>query len=301
MSAGVRFRLPREGAPVPPRLARTLAVLVLGAALVAPIDAQAPPEGSAAPKPAPEAAPAPPAPPPLVLDEEALGHHFRANTTEVTEEGRVKLVYEFTTKEASLLEDWLPKIAETRRRIRWSQGLEGTFSTVEHGLIIADEGTFLHRAKWEPDVELSLDFLSMSGQEKSDVFAAIFLWDKGKQIVGSQVGEQCIRLAKNLAPKGRPVPAQPLAQLSAESRVNFGVRLRDGIVSALRGGSAVATSQGEEGFVKDPAAGQVGLAWKGRVNGFIFRVVIEGRLSPEWVKENIPKAIVVPEATAGSQ
>jgi len=280
-------RAPRR---VAPRIILALAAaLAVVAALAAPAPAQ---EGAAgtAPK-SPEASP-PAEPAPLILDEAALQSYFQASALEITEAGRVKLTYDFSTKDSNLLVDWLPKIADTKRRIRWSMGLEGTFSTVEDGLIIADEGTFLHRAKWEKDVELTLDYLSMSGHDKNDLLAAVYLWDQGKQIVASQVGEQCLRLAKNLAPKGKPIPAMPLGQLTGEERRSFGVRVRDGIVSALRGGSAVASSEGKPDFAKEIAAGQVGLAWRGRVNGFIFKITIEGKLNPEWVKKEIPKAIV---------
>jgi len=281
------------------------AVPILALALFLPISipvaAQVGP-GEPPPSPPPEAAPpSPPSPPPIVLDLPALEAHFQASAVSITEAGRVRLVYDFSTKDSNLLADWLPKIADTKRRIRWSMGYEGTYSTVEHGLVIADEGTFLHKAQWEKDVELSLDYLSMSGHDKTDVLAAIYLWERGKQIVGSQVGEHCVRLARNIAPKGKPIPATALGQLTGEERRTFGVRVRDGVVSALRGENAVASSEGNPDFAKEIAAGQVGLAWRGRVNGFIFRVTIEGRLSPDWVKKEIPKAIVEKERAPEAQ
>ncbi len=226
----------------------------------------------------------------LVYDEDAILSKFSASSGEVSEDGRVSLTYRFSTKDSSLLSDWSPDIAKTKRRIRWSQGLEGTWSTVEDGLIIADQGTFIHKATWDGDVEINVDFLSMSASGKQDLFAAIYLWKKGKKIVGSQYGEQCIQVTRNLKVKGRPIPAKALSRTSAEQRRTFGVRMRDGVVSSLRNGNVISSSQGNEKFAKGVEAGQVGLAWKGLINGFIFSIEIEGKLSPEFLAK-IPGAV----------
>jgi len=233
------------------------------------------------------------------FDRQKLASHFNASSAEWTSDGRLRLVYDFSTKELELLDDWAPKIAETKRRIRWSQGYEGTWTTVEDGLIIADQGTFVHQAVWDGDVELSVDYLSMSASAKNDVLAAVYIWNRGRSVVGSQLGDQCIRLSRSLAPRGRPIPARTLTPIAVEDRLTFGVRMDHGVVSALRNGRVRASSEGDPKFVKKPGPGQVGLAWKGRVNGFVFKIVIEGRLDPDWVEKHIPGGLLPPTDTAG--
>ena len=227
----------------------------------------------------------------VTYNEQAILDHFHASSGSVSDDGRVELVYDFSTKDANLLRDWSPALAKTKRRIRWSQGYEGTWTTVEDGLIIADQGTFLHRAKWDGDAEIHVDYLSMSASGKKDVLATIYAWDRGKKIVGSQIGEQCIQVTRSLKVRGRPIPAEALRQVSVEDRRTFGMKMKDGVVTALRNGSAAASSEKEPKFVKKPGPGQVGLAWKGRVNGFVFRVEVSGVLSEDYLTKNIPNAI----------
>ena len=229
--------------------------------------------------------------PKVTYNEQAILDHFQASSGSVTEDGRVNLVYDFSTKDSNLLRDWSPDLSKTKRRIRWSQGHEGTWTTVEDGLIIADQGTFLHKAKWAGDAEIHVDYLSMSASGKKDVIATIYAWDRGKKIVGSHVGEQCIQLTRSIKVRGRPIPAEPLHQLSVEDRRNFGMKMKSGVVSAMRNGSAVASSEEKPKFVKKPGPGQVGVAWNGRVNGFIFRIEISGVLSEDYLTKKIPNAI----------
>ena len=59
------------------------------------------------------------------------------------------------------------------------------------------------------------------------------------------------------------------------------MRMQDGVVSALRNGRVKASSEGDAKFAKDPEAGLVGLAWNGRVNGFVFRITIEDGDAPD--------------------
>ncbi len=260
-----------------------LLFVAVGLAFSLPVLAQEDPTGSV-----PSAKSAAP-----VLVEDVVLPHFHATSAEITDEGRVRLVYDFSTKDIDLLADWTPAMKDTKRRIRWSQGYEGTWTTVEDGLIIADRGTFLHTAEWDGDVELSVDFLSMSSSDRKDLLSTIYVWDKGKKVVGSQVGRQCLKLSKTLAPKGRPIPAEPLSQLAVEDRVTFGMRMRDGVISAMQSGRVTASSAEDEKFVEEPGPGQAGLAWNGRVNGFVFRIVIEGRLSAEWVSKHIPGGLAM--------
>ena len=235
-------------------------------------------------------------PPPVLprYDEETIVDHFHATEGSVDEEGRVHLVYRFSTKDSTLLEDWTPELKDSKRRIRWSQGYEGTWTTVEHGLVIADEGIFLHKAQWQPDVEISVEYLSMASSGKKDVLAAIYAWDRGRKIVGGHYGTHCLRLDGKMRPRGRPIPARALSPQAVEDRRTFGLRIAEGIAHALNNGHVTATSEENEKFTKDIEPGMIGLGWKGRVNGFIFTIEIEGKLDPEYLEEHLPGAVTMP-------
>ena len=208
---------------------------------------------------------------------------FHATSSEVLEEGRVRLVYNFESKDGSLLQDWSPDIESTKRRIRWSQGMEGTFDTVEDGLVIADRGVFLHKGTWSPDVKVQVDYLSMANGAEKDLLATIYSYDRNKRIVGSQIGVQCVRLSKQLKRKGKAIPRRLTDLLPSSQKINFGMELKDEVFSSLRSGSKRADTAGEKKFLQKLQSGKVGLAWRGNVNGFIFKITIEGKLDHDWL------------------
>ncbi len=226
------------------------------------------------------------------FDEEVILNYLNATRGSIDDDGRIHLVYNFKTKENTLLADWSPKLSKAKRAIRWSRGYEGTWKTIEDGLIIADKGTFVHRARWDGDVEMSVDYLSVSIAGKRDLLAAVYAYDRGKRIIGSQVGEQCVRIRKNLSLLGRPIPEAPLSQIDCEKRIQFGMRLEDGVFSATNYGRETASSRDNERFLKKVTPGHVGLAWNGRINGFILSITLKGRLDPEWVAKNIPGGLI---------
>ena len=166
---------------------------------------------------------------------EVLNELFSASKVEILEDGRVRLTYDFETKEDELLQDWTPDISTTRNRIRWSRGYEGTFSTVEDGLVIADEGIFLHKGFWKDNVKVEVSYLSMANTGKNDLIAAVFAYDKGRRVVGSNMGSQCVRLSNKLKHKGAPIPRQLSSPLVSSRKSTFSMELKDCVLHARRG------------------------------------------------------------------
>lgn len=210
---------------------------------------------------------------------------FEASKLEVADDGTVTATYDFTTKDAGLLAAFSPPIEKTKQRIRWSRGLEGTWQTVEDGLIIADHGVWLHKAHWH-DVSMEVDYLSMSAVKKGDVLAAVFLPKKGKRLYGANLGQQCVKLKPNVKLASRPIPTQPPVS-SVNSRFEFGLEMKDETLTALRNGRPRASTADAPKFVKKAAVGQVGLAWRGTINGFVFKIKMTGKLDPVWVKKQL--------------
>lgn len=227
----------------------------------------------------------------VTLDERQLNSlkaAFCATSFKVNEEdATVTVTYDFSTKDATLLTVFNPPMEKTKNRIRWSRGYEGTWSTVEDGLVIADHGVWLHDAFWR-DVTIEVDYLSMSAIKKGDVLAPVFLPKKGKKLYGANLGRQCVKLKPNVKLAARPIPRQfPTA--AVHNRLQFGLKVQKQVVTALNNGRATADSSKDPKFLKKASAGQVGLAWRGTVNGFVFKITMTGKLDPEWVKQQVGK------------
>lgn len=223
-----------------------------------------------------------------LLTDEVLSEVFTATEASVDDRGRVTVVYDFESKNEDLLFDWSPDIDTTKSRIRWSRGLEGTWSTVEHGLVIADHGIFLHKAQWKDDVKVRVSYLSMAQSDKRDILSTVFVYDKGKRIVASNMGAQCMRLSKTLRPKGAPIP-KSFPRCASSQKFTFGMEIADGVLHATRSDSRQVDTRSNDKFLAKLGPGKAGLAWRGRVNGFIFKVEIEGTLDLDWLAEQVEK------------
>ncbi len=213
--------------------------------------------------------------------EEKLKSAFRATTVSVGEGGVATIVYDFESKNTDLTADWLPGIDQMERRVRWARGDEGTFRTVEHGIIIADHGIWMHKALWK-NLTMSVRYLSMSALQGGHLLVAGFAYNKEKSIAGGNFGHQCVRLnGERLADK--PIP-EAFPGSVAEKEYNFGMELKDGVLYATKDGKHTADTEEKPKFLKDLSPGRAALVWKGRVNGFVFKITLEGTLDPEWLK-----------------
>src|ERR1041384_7085126 len=81
----------------------------------------------------------PKGPPPTEREQRILAL-FTA-TQKSFKDGKLALVYDFSTENQDLTADWLPALADTRKHIRWPTAYEGTWSsTVDQGIIVAGGG-----------------------------------------------------------------------------------------------------------------------------------------------------------------
>ncbi len=217
----------------------------------------------------------------LTDEQQAIADSFVANEICFKENGAVSLKYNFESKEEELLEDWQ---ARTKRKnaVRWSHGYEGSTTTVENGLIISDSGSFLHRANWK-SASIALDYLSTSGTRPQDLLATVFVYDKGKRVVGSHLGEQCVQL-RGVRRTKECIPRKNTATVSHNRRIRFGHKLEKGVVHAQRDGSTTVDSGKSPKFTKKLGPGKAGLLWNGRIQGFVFSITIEGHLDPKWIE-----------------
>ncbi len=219
-------------------------------------------------------------------EQEKIRALFNATSANFDEDGRLSLTYDFQSMEDTLPGDWTPEMSTTKGKIRWARGIEGTRTTVEHGIVIADAASWFHKARWT-ELRLEVVYLSMSGTRKGDLLAAAFLFHKQKRTVGSNMGQQCVTI-QNGKIAGTPNPKEPPGVV-AEGKYTFGFELKDGVFHAQRDGKSKASSEGDAKFLRDLSPGHGGLVWNGTIQGFVFRVTLEGNLDPTWVTAELEK------------
>jgi hypothetical protein len=221
----------------------------------------------------------------LTESESQLLDLFTATEKRFKKDGKIHLKYNFERQTENLVDDWLPDLKTSKNRIRWARGLEGTVTTVEHGIIVGDYGEWMHKAVFRSDVEVNVDFLCVSQHKAGNILGPVFWNEKKKQSIGANFGQQvmCLkgwRLAKPLyPPKQKPV--------MSNTRQLIGFKYDGRVLEATTKGKRMTDSTKVGKFTDGMDSGHIGLAWSGSVQGFIFSVTIEGALSPEWVSKQL--------------
>ena len=196
---------------------------------------------------------------------------------------RVSLHYDFNTDEHGLAEDFSPEIESVAKRMRWSRGWEGWSGWSSRGVVVNKRGSWLHKAVWT-EVEIEILYGQLSEIMKNgDVIAAVYTWDRGKTLVGANLGQQCIRL-RGFKHAKAPIPKQSPPLLRARQKITFGYHLENGVLTAMLRGKPRANTGDKPKFLKKLAPGHVGFAWNGQwVKGIVMSIKIKGTLDPEWL------------------
>jgi hypothetical protein len=208
------------------------------------------------------------------------------------EKGVLILTYDFETKNYDLVQDWLPLMEETKKRIRWS-GKEGPtrdgtdkdgykIRVYVPGVIIADYGQWTHRGVFLPDVEVEVTLYSMAQPRAGTIVAATFGSEK-KRAVGVSNGYQAVCLTgARPAHQKPPVPTKdrPLAR---DLRQTIGFRYNGKMLETYKDGKKTGDSSTAPKFTEGIGSGRVGLAWNGQVQCFVHIITIKGKLDPDWV------------------
>lgn len=208
---------------------------------------------------------------------------FQATTKQFDKDGRLLLTYNFESKSEELVEDWRPTLAETKMRVRWSRGIEGTITTVEDGILVGDFGHWLHKAVFLADLQVKVDHLSVAQFRPGTILAAVFHNDKKKRSLGVNAGYQAVCLsgwkhAKPPHPRDeKPVPTNVRQTIGYK----YDGKVLESYLRDRKTSDTAAVPKFTDGF----DSGRVGLAWSGSVQSFIFQVSISGRLDPDWVAE----------------
>ncbi len=213
---------------------------------------------------------------------------FVATGVEFDIEGRVALEYNFEGGEQSIAADWGPRIEDFNKRVRWSRGWEGgTYAYRHDTIVVAESGIWSHKAVWR-DLEMDVQFqLITEIMKPGDIVAAVYTYDKGKRIVGSNIGEQCVSLNSSLKLVANPIPPQNPLLHSGEERT-FGFKLKDGLFTATQMGRSSVDTAKSKNFLKKLTPGHAGFAWRGEyMKGYLIKVTLRGNLDDEWLSDQL--------------
>jgi hypothetical protein len=233
--------------------------------------------------------PVPPAggkPPELTEEQKRIVELFSA-TKESFKDGRLILEYNFESQQKDLADDWEPAIDKSRDRVRWARGIEGTPSTIEHGIIVSDQGQWMHKAEFLNDIEVKVDMMSVASYRSGTLLGPVFYNAKKKMAIGSCGGNQLVCL-KGLSHAKAPHPREE-RPIQANSRQVIGYKYRGGVFESYFGTRKTADSTDLKKFTEGYDTGRPGLAWKGSVQCFVYKVTIEGKLDPAWVAKQLKK------------
>jgi hypothetical protein len=204
------------------------------------------------------------------------------------EDGKIVLSYDFMSREEDLLEDWTPKMAALKPKIHWSTSGEAYVAEREstykrkdsdsQGLVLSDNGQWMHKAVFLPDLEVSIEILNLAIHRPGTMLGPIFSSSKKKEAIGVNGGFQFISLNGGK-------PAKPLLPLKTDKVIqrmqqySFGYRLQVMALDCIRSDKPVLNLKLSQAF----DSGHVGLFWAGSIQCFIFNVTVKGRLDPDWV------------------
>lgn len=223
-----------------------------------------------------------------IEEEEQIERVFLTRQVKFPGERKIELVYDLEEEEIALGEDFLPDVKEAAKRMRWAGDYGEDHTSITGGLVVNRKGFWLHKTEWE-SAEIDITWGQLTEvSKKEDCVAAVFAFGKGrkKSFVGSNWGEQCVRLNTSLKFSARPEPAKLIDPPRAQSKLTFGLKVEDGVVTATKNGRPRATAKDSK-ITKKLSPGQVGIAWNGQyVQGIIPEIKITGRPTEKWLREN---------------
>jgi len=223
-------------------------------------------------------------PPEVKEREKRISGLFTA--TQVTfEKDKIVLVYNFESRNQDLTSDWLPALTPNSQRIRWPRAGEGTYVTIEDGIMIGDFGEWVHSATFLGDVEVEVELMPVSPHKAGNIMAAVFYNEKKKRAIGTNAGSQVVCLAARKFVKP-PIPKTERV-VSANERHKIGFVFDGKKLECRMNGRKQADTLAVPKFTEGFETGRVGLMWNGSVQYFIFNVKIHGKLDPAWVASKL--------------
>jgi hypothetical protein len=234
----------------------------------------------------------------LSIDEEYvrenLEKHLSPSSISFLDDGRVKLVFDFSTKSAEHEASFTPRISsKTSDAFRWtnrddeyysSYTYTGTSDAYEYmkGLRLSNAGS-AHLDVWFlDDVEAEVWYVGSATSSKRQTAAVLFTNAK-KNSIGSDHGTLCGTYVKGSPQKA---PLGTYEAIPALSLVRLKLVVKNGSFEAWREGRK---RQEREYKQKDFSSGKIGLLWR-EARSFVSRLEVTGRVDAKKMAEEIRKA-----------
>lgn len=239
----------------------------------------------------------------LSIDEEYVRENLQEflhpTKMEFLEDGRVKLMFDFSAKSEDHVAIFTPNVSnEINNTFRWSVrgeypywggGLTGTGRAADDltsyygGLRIAMKGMALLNAWFTDDVEAEISYSQSVSHQAKQSAAVIFTNETGRSL-GSNFGTQCAIFNRA---GGVEKAKGTVESVINEQGMKFKLVARNGIFEAHRDGRQ---KQKLEYPKKSFAAGRIGFVWGGGIASFIPKLEITGRLDAKKMAKEIRKA-----------
>ncbi len=227
--------------------------------------------------------------------EKELARVFNCTAVEVLKDGRVKIGYDFSTRETRLAKDWRPRIGR-KGRIRWSVDWEGDLHRIFYGVRISEKGLLIADIPLQEKFSVELSFNNPSTPTKRTRMIVGVLDEKNKMWYGTDFGAAVRADAKGVVKESNGHREVPEALTIRWYRVDY----EDGKITthmALAGGRGGGIGfifqfepnyrkTGELAVPKNLRDVKPGILFYATV-GTIGQVRITGFVDPDWLRERV--------------
>jgi len=211
---------------------------------------------------------------------EELEEHLSPSSLRFLRDGRVHIVFDFSSKNADQQTSFTPHIAGDLASVfRWTRsrdekgeqrfGIEST-EPVTKGVKVADSGTAFLKCWFLDDMEATVDYAPVGTVAKRQRVALVF-GDLKKHLVGNNLGTQCITFKR-----GRPTSVSgKVGSLAFKETLRFRLVVRDGTFEAR----LQKRTEQKKGYKRERFKhGRVGFLWSGGAAGIIMRFEVVGKI-----------------------
>jgi hypothetical protein len=215
--------------------------------------------------------------------QENIESYFSPTSLEWLEDGRVHLVFDFSTKSVEHEDIFtLPVGARMKDVFRWTVEQEESVIGGIPGIRVSDAGSAFLRLWFSDNVEAEIEFRQYINHEPRHLMAVVFQNDKGAGI-GTNYGNQCATFSKGkLAKKS----GEEVKKVVFDGTAKLKLKVKDGEFEALRENYLSAKTKYSP---KSFSSGQVGFAWGGRQAGIIGKLEISGKLDYAKTRDEMKK------------
>ncbi len=228
---------------------------------------------------------------------------FVCSQIKVSEDGKVKVAYDFRTRDERLARDWVPTVGRLPSdNVRWSFPAEGGIVRIFYGVRISDRGMFVSTPCFGHEFDVEVYYHSAQRCSRRSCFITGVLDEKEKVWYGTDFGSMAVTASS----KGRLKKAKGRREVPEAENIRwFRMTYKGGVIKsylALAGGKGLGVRvspvfnkppnyrpTGELTIKEELTRVRPGVIFHPDIVGTIGYVRITGYLSPQWLAENAKK------------